>query len=126
MPKDLTLANLKNPQILAIELLCDPSRTITNKAVAKEVGISEQSFYEWMKKPEFLEALSNRRKQVFRSHMPAIDKALIQTASLADFKATQAQRLAYELAGELDQSDKMKPVTININIPGLVIHVQEG
>ena len=78
--------------------------------------VGKASYYKWLKDPDFIEDLRRYRQMSLARSLPAIDKALIESASMVNPKDNHAgdRRLVYELAKEIRQQESIVPVQINI------------
>ncbi len=114
---------LTKQQIQAIDLMVNENK---NKVETSSIlDIARTTLDYWFKNTTFLDEYLIARKQKRITSMAGVDEANLIVAKIASPKCTAERRLAYELAGEME-GEKMKPVTINLNIPNLKIHPQEA
>lgn len=91
---------LSNQQIAAIELLADPSKT--QKEVAEQIGVHQNSITNWKKNAEFQTEL---RKQVVRSSRNGAPKVLAAMEREAMKGNAAAAKLYLQAVGYLDNRE---------------------
>lgn len=97
MAKELS-QNFTPQQYLYMSILADPNDKRTDEEVAKEVGVSRRTLWEWRQKDGFLDEAYKILEKNVKSHFNEIFDALITKAKQGD---TQAAKLVFESMGKL-------------------------
>lgn len=98
---------LSAKQLKAIEMLIDIEHPKTNREIASEIGISERTFYHWLRNPFFLEELNRRSDEFMKSSKYRVNRALLRKIEEGD---VHAMKLYYEKIGELADLGTLKIV----------------
>ena len=91
-------------QLQAIEILAS-NPYADKKSIAKEVGISYKSIYNWMVKPEFINRAYDRYMEVAGIELPAVIGAMVEEAKAGN---VHAGRLVLEHFGKLEKKIKIQ------------------
>ena len=108
MGKELTKPErnpLSKKQMKAIEMLLDIENNYTHKYIYSQLKISHDTFYKWMKKPEFIEELNQRSEEFFENSLYKVNSALLRKIQRGD---TSAIRLYFEKLNEFTQKHEFK------------------
>ena len=100
--------NLSEGQIAAVEIIAlKPG--VTNRAVAKEVGVSENTICNWRKNPEFINSCYERFREISGSRLMSVMDAMFSEAEEGNVPAA---RLILEHYNKLE-----KNINISIDSP---------
>jgi len=111
MPKEKS-THLTPKQRNAIEILCRPEWDGTITKLCDEVGVSRKTYYEWMEKPLFVDALNKQIDKYSESMLPEAWKALQKKIAQGD---TSAIKLFMEVKGKYK---------VNVNMSGSVVFLE--
>ena len=81
----LDTIGLTTKQLQMIEVLADPTDTRVKAEKCKEADISRQTLWNWMQKPEFMEALNRRVSELITTARPLALHRLAYEAQHADY-----------------------------------------
>tara|TARA_Y100001973_G_scaffold6132_1_gene8540 strand:+ start:78 stop:764 length:687 start_codon:yes stop_codon:yes gene_type:complete len=91
-------------QLKAIELLAS-NPYVDKKFIAKEVGVSYKSIYNWMNKADFIDRFYTRYMEVAGVELPLVVGAMIEEAKAGN---VHAGRLVLEHFGKLEKKIKIQ------------------
>lgn len=98
-PEASRLAELTPQQVMAIQILTDPTRPEPFKKRLSIAGINYNIFRNWMRNPKFSEAYKAIGESMVTDNIATVHTALVQKAERGD---TNAMKLFYEVSGRHD------------------------
>lgn len=104
----MEIYNLSEGQVAAVEIIAlEPG--VTNKKVAKEVGVSENTICNWRKNPEFINSCFERFREISGTRLMSVMDAMFSEAEDGNVPAA---RLILEHYNKLE-----KNINISIDSP---------
>lgn len=99
-----------------INLICKKLKNgATHYSAALSSGISEETFYQWMKKPEFSESIKRAEADCQRKCEGIIQKAAIKSWTAAAWYLERRQSETYALKQRLEHSGiETAPIMISV------------
>lgn len=98
-PEASTTADLTPQQLLAIQILTDPTRNEPIKKRLQIIGINYNIYRNWMRNPKFSNAMKTISESMITDNINTVHNALVQKAERGD---TNAMKLFYEVSGRHD------------------------
>ena len=99
-----SLTNLTRGQMQAVEIIAlKPSAT--NRSVAKELGVSENTISSWRKNPEFIASCFDRFRELYGMRLMNVMEAMFREAEEG---SVPASRLILEHYGKLNTQINIK------------------
>lgn len=117
--EDLFKPNKK--QIAFLKAKLDPQVRPTIEEECKEAGINRQTYYNWLKKPGFLNWLRREFKKGMKDNMIYLDK-LGMALAVKDFRYWEALQMKY--SGYSKKIDKKVTSTSKVFLPGSKIVIE--
>lgn len=97
----LTNSTLTKKQLEVAEMLANPSIEMNKTQICEKADVSRTSFYEWLKKKEFVDYVASLVDKYTDSELSSVWKALIKKCENGDVSAI---KLFFELKGKYRQS----------------------
>ncbi len=95
---------LSGPQLQAIELLIDRSNEETIEQIADHCGVTRQSLWRWMQKPEFVAEYKARVDAELGSRRSQVASALIKGATRPGPGQAAMQKIYWQKLGEFSET----------------------
>ena len=100
----MEISNLTKGQIQAIEIIALKPRE-TNRAIAKQIGVSENTISSWRKNPEFIASCFDRFRELYGMRLMNVMEAMFREAEQG---SVPASRLILEHYGKLNTQINIK------------------
>ncbi|HEY85649.1 MAG TPA: hypothetical protein G4N96_11135 [Chloroflexi bacterium] len=116
-----TNVNFTSKQRRAIEWLANPGndrQPKTQRLLAAEIGVRIETITRWKRKPEFMDAVLARSRELLKSDLPEIYRSLADEAKAGSHKH---QKLAFELSGEYVERKE-----VEVSVPVTIVEVARG
>lgn len=113
--------NLTEKQIVAINLVLNPSDHRSVSAKLKAIGVSPQTYNGWKRQKVFMEALRNQGERLFGQTQPEIHAALIKQALAGD---TNAIKYYNQMSGRFDSSKSVESMNVQFVMAKLLETIQ--
>lgn len=90
------MAGLNEQQVLALQVLLDPTDGLTLAGKLKKVGVSMSKYRTWLRNPYFKRHMDTMARNLISDHTPDLMTQLVGKAAQGDLKAIQ---YAFEVGG---------------------------
>ena len=96
--------NLTDKGRALLELLADITDNRTKREKAASIGISDTYAYTLSKRPEFVQLLHQRVRELLPSHVAGAYRALVETASIPGREGAQDRRTLAQVLGDISNA----------------------
>lgn len=114
---------LSEKQIVAINLVLNPSDQRSIAMKLKAIGVSPQTYAGWKRQKVFMEALRNQGEKLFGQTQPEIHASLIKQALQGDI---QAIKYYNQMSGRFDSAKSVQDVNIHFVMTALLEVIQRN
>jgi hypothetical protein len=109
-------------QLKAIEILALAHGDLENKELAKLIGCSEGTLLSWKRKPEFIDEVVKRARQLVREKLPKIYSVLTDKAEDGEYQHIKLVLTHFEKLEELQSKANEGSINFTWRLPEGIEH----
>lgn len=122
IPQFTDIEGLTEKQIVAINLVLNPSDNRSVAAKLRAIGVSPVTYNGWKRQKHFMEAMRNQGEKLFGQTQPEVHAALVKQALQGDM---QAIKYYNQMSGRFDSSRTVEHMNVQLVMTKLLETIQK-